>query len=135
MRGALVIAFSLLVACHGEVKIGDRIGGDKISHVSYHLTANPRFDRSPTRYFLKVEFTMPKRFPVGVLGDITMTDTSGRRFESMETSLKVDSEQVQRIGAKFEVAKDSQLGVMHVGDYDVDFASQRVTRRHSSTGP
>jgi hypothetical protein len=126
MRAALVVAVSFLIACGGgEKTIG---GGDTISHLSQTLSAKPRFDRGPTRYFLKLEFTMPRQFPVGALGGITMTDTSGRRFESMENSLTLTSNDgIERIGTKFEVAEDSQPGVVHIGDYLVDIPSGRVT--------
>jgi hypothetical protein len=133
-RGAVVVALSFLIACGGGE---GRIGHDdaKISHVSQSLSVAPRFDRGPTRYVLTLEFTMPKRFPVGVLGDIAMTDTSGRRFESMENTLSGDSEGVQRIGTKFQVVEGSQPGVVHLGEYDVDVPSGRVTRRAGSAAP
>jgi hypothetical protein len=134
IRGALVVALSFLAACGGGVERRLLHIEDKISHVSQTWSATPRFDRGPTRYVLTLEFTMPKQFPVGVLGDITMTDTSGRRFESTENSLSIDSDGVQRIGTKFEVAEGSQVGVVHIGDdYDVDVSSGRITRRAAAS--
>jgi hypothetical protein len=126
IRGAAVVALWLLVACSSENS------GDKISQVSLVSSVAPSFN-GPTRYYLAVEFTMPRRFPMGVLGDISMTDTSGRRFESLENTLSSGSDTGQRIGARFEVAEGSQFGVVHLENYDVDISSRRVTRRAAAS--
>jgi hypothetical protein len=139
MRGALVVALSFLVACGG----GDgKISHDEgtISHVSQTWSVTPRFDRGPTRNVFKLEFTMPKDFPIDPDNPfITMTDTSGRLFEAKDMSISTTGdgvEMVQSVSAKFELAEDSKLGVLHIGDYyDVNVSSGRVARRPGSAAP
>lgn len=141
VRGALVVAFSFLVACHGEVKVSDddaRISHDdgKISIVSQSLSGGPRFD-GPTRYFYKIEFTMPKDFPIDHDDPfITMTDISGRRFEAKETTISTTGDgvkMVEGVHAEFELPERSKPGVIHIGNYyDVDVSSRRITRRAGS---
>jgi hypothetical protein len=142
MRGAVMVALAFLVACRGEVKFSHddaRISHDdgKISIVSQSLSGGPRFDR-PTRYFYKIEFTMPKDFPIDHDDPfVTMTDTSGRRFEAKETTISTTGDgvkMVEGISAEFEVPEDSKPGVIQIGDYyDVDVSSRRITRRASSS--
>jgi len=128
MRGAVLVALSFLLACSG---------GDKISLVSQSSSVATRSD-GPTRFFLNIEFTMPKDFPIDHDDPfITMTDTSGRRFEAKEMSISTTGDgvkMVEGVSAKFELPADSKLGVIHIGDYyDVDVSSRRITRRRAGS--
>jgi hypothetical protein len=126
MRGAVLFAFSFLLACSG---------GDKIHQVSRSLSVFSRTD-GPTSFSISVEFTMPKGFPVEINSNVAMTDTSNRRFEATAYGLSTDSNGEQRVNAKFDVAEGSHVRVVHVDQYDIDMSSRRVTRRAAaSTAP
>ena len=143
MRRAVVAALLFLVACEKIGYDGVKISRDdaRISHVSKTLSATPRFDRGPTRVVFTIEFTLPHDFPIDHDDPfITMTDTSGRRFEAKEMTISTTGDgkkMVEGVRAQFELVKDSKPGVLHIGDdYDVDISSGRITRRASgSTAP
>ena len=126
MRAAGFVVLSFLFACSG--------GGEaKIGNVAQSSLMASRSD-GPTQYFFTIEFTLPKDFPIDHDDPfITMTDTSGRRFEAKEMLISTTGdgkEMVEGVRAKFEWAKDSKPGVLHIGDdYDVDVSSRRITRR------
>lgn len=139
MRGAVLVALSILIACGGGEGKG-RHGDVTISNVSQSWSS---FDSGPIRSVLKLEFTMPKDFPIDSSKPwISMTDASGRHVEAKEMSISTNGDgvvMVQSVSARFELAEDSKPIVLHIGDdYDIDFSSGRVTRRAApaaSTAP
>ncbi|MDP9194486.1 MAG: hypothetical protein M3P06_22530 [Acidobacteriota bacterium] len=138
MRVAVVVAFFFFVACGDREKISHNEG--TISRVSQTWSVAPSFDGGPTRNTLKLEFTMPKDFPIDARNPwIAMTDSSGRHFQAKKMSVSTTGDGVvkeQSVSATFELAEDSQFGVAHIGDYyDINIVSGRITRRAGSTAP
>lgn len=121
-RAAAIVALLLLAGCSRNENVG------KIRDVKLLSSTHSQADQ-PTRYTLTVEFAMPPGFRLKSNHEVTMT-AKGRRYRATESTWSRDSDGVERVTGTFEALDvNVELGIVHVGEYDVDLQRRRAIRR------